>query len=273
MNIHKNTRLLPKQRKEIFDIYHRGNIRVTDLATKYDVSRVTVYKVLREIRMGQLFQRKSVNVQYRTLEYGIRRLTKIEDHIQKKLKNQAKRYNKSYPGEMMHVDVKRLPFLTGESRKTHTYEYLYIGIDDYSRELYAMILPDKQGATAAKFAIRVVDECPYEIECIYSDNGKEFKGIPEHHAFMVACEQSGISQKFTRIATPKTNGKAERVIRTLMDMWHKRQEFISRKDRIRSLNRFINFYNMVKPHKGIDNMTPIEKLIEYFYGIDFVNNA
>jgi transposase InsO family protein len=224
MKIHKNTRLLPKQRQEIFDTYHNGNIQVTDLAKRYRVSRVTIYKVLREVRTGQVFQRKSTNVQYRTLSYGIRRLAKIEERIQEKLKTQARRYNKSYPGEMVHVDGKRLPLLTGESRKTHPYEYMYVGIDDYSRELYAVILPDKRGVTAARFMRRVIDECPYTIECIYSDNGKEFKGIPKHHAFMVVCEEAGINQKYTKVGRPQTNGKAERVIRTLMDMWHRKEE-------------------------------------------------
>ena len=64
---------------------------------------------------------------------------------------------------------------------------------------------------------------------------------------------------------PYTNGKAERVIRTIMDMWHNKTEFKSRQHRKIELIRFINYYNTVKPHKGINNQTPIEKLINYFY--------
>jgi len=56
------------------------------------------------------------------------------------------------------------------------------------------------------------------------------------------------------------------VIRTLMEMWHTQEQFKDRKQRQISLLRFINFYNTVKPHKGIDGMTPYEKLFEYFYG-------
>ncbi len=110
----------------------------------------------------------------------------------------------------------------------------------------------------------MVDECPYTIEYTYSDNGKEFKGAGKH-AFVTACCQLGIGQKFTRINRPQTNGKAERVIRTIMQMWHQHEVFKDRKSRQISLLRFINYYNTVKPHKGIDNMTPYEKLIEYFY--------
>jgi transposase InsO family protein len=73
-------------------------------------------------------------------------------------------------------------------------------------------------------------------------------------------------QKFTRVRRPQPNGRAERVIRTLMDMWHKQEIFKNRKDRQVSLLHFINDYNTVKPHKSIDNMAPYKKLLIYFYG-------
>ena len=72
-------------------------------------------------------------------------------------------------------------------------------------------------------------------------------------------------QGFTRVKRPQTNGKAERVIRTIMDMWHNKTRFKSSAHRKTELVRFINFYNGVKPHKGINGMTPEEKLKEYFY--------
>ena len=116
------------------------------------------------------------------------------------------------------------------------------------------------------FLLQVVDECPYTIEYTYSDNGKEFKGTGEH-AFVKACNELNIGQKFTRIKRPQTNGKAERVIRTIMEMWHQQETFKDRKTRHFSLLRFINFYNTVKPHKGIDDLTPYEKLLDHFYGL------
>jgi len=62
-----------------------------------------------------------------------------------------------------------------------------------------------------------------------------------------------------------TNGKAERVIRTLMEVWHDKTQFKNRNHRKKELIRFINYYNTVKPHKVIDNNTPMEQLINYFY--------
>ena len=139
-----------------------------------------------------------------------------------------------------------------------------MGIDDFSRELYAGIYPDKTQYSAAAFLQQVLTECPYTVECTYSDNGTEYKGT-QNHAFVAVCNTEGIGQKFTRCRRPQTNGKAERVIRTLMEMWHNKQHFKDRQQRQVSLLRFINFYNTVKPHKGIDGKTPIEILNAYFY--------
>ncbi|SDY29568.1 DDE-type integrase/transposase/recombinase [Nitrosomonas sp. Nm33] len=84
------------------------------------------------------------------------------------MKREAKRYNKSYPGELVHFDTKRLPLLKGQS-PTQPREYLFVAVDDFSRELYAAILPDKTQKT-------VIAQCPCQIDYAYSDNGKEYKG-------------------------------------------------------------------------------------------------
>ncbi|WP_308905804.1 integrase core domain-containing protein, partial [Neisseria subflava] len=84
------------------------------------------------------------------------------------------------------------------------------------------------------------------------------------HAFSVARYENGIGQKFTRVARPQTNGKAERVIRTLMEMWHEKQLFDSPEHRRKELCRFVNFYNTVKPHRSLNGDTPFEVLQAYF---------
>ena len=90
-----------------------------------------------------------------------------------------------------------------------------MAIDDFSRELYAAILPDKTQVSARAFLEQVLKECPYTIEQYDTDNGKEYKGDPTHHAFMKLCAENRIEQRFTRVRNPKTNGKAERVIKTM----------------------------------------------------------
>lgn len=264
MTVHKKTRLLPDQRREMADDYYKRHVRVCDLVRKYRVTAPTVYKILRRSRNNDHSIHKSVNKRFRCLEYGLKRLSKVERELEERLKKQAKRYNKKYPGEMMHFDTKRLPILTGE-RPTLTHEYLFVGVDDFSRELYAAILPDKTQYSAERFLSQVLDECPYTIEIAYSDNGLEYKGIPEHHAFAKLCIENKIEQRFTKVKCPQTNGKAERMIRTLLEMWHRKTQFNSRAHRKTELIRFVNWYNTVKPHKGINHQTPMEKLIDYFY--------
>ena len=271
MVLHKHTRLTPLQRKEIYRLYIDEKSRVSDLSREYHVSRPTIYKILHRGRLRDFTVHKSENHRFRCLKYGIRRLAKVEKAIEEKLKRQSKRYNKSYPGEMIHGDTKRLPLLKGQSTFEKR-EYMFVAIDDYSRELFAAILPDKTQYSANTFLDQVVDECAYTIECYYTDNGKEYKGNIFSHAFMRACEKNNIAQRFTRVRRPQTNGKAERVIRTLMEMWHNKIEFKSSAHRKNELKRFINYYNLVKPHKSIDGLTPIEKLITYFFPKS-VNNA
>jgi transposase InsO family protein len=264
MKIHKKTRLTPIQRKQLADDFYVSHVRKCDLVRKYLVSYPTVYKILRNARNNDYSIHRSVNKRFQCLEYGLKRLAKIEKQIEEKLKKQAKRYNKKYPGEMIHFDTKRLPVLKGESpRETH--EYLFIGIDDFSRELFAAILPDKTQYSSEQFLKQVLNECAYTVEQAYSDNGLEYRGDPKVHAFAKLCQENKIEQRFTKVRTPRTNGKAERVIRTIMDMWHKKHIFKNRNHRKVELIRFVNYYNTVKPHQGLNGMTPMEKLIEYFY--------
>lgn len=264
MVIHKNTRLTPVQRKALADDYRREHIRKCDLIRKYHVSAPTVNKIIANADNNDYSIHRSVNKRFRCLQYGLKRLSKIEKQIEEKKKKEARRYNKKYPGEMVHFDTKRLPLLKGESPK-QTHEYLFIGIDDFSRELFAAILPDKTQYSSEKFLTQVIDECAYTIEQAYSDNGLEYRGNEKNHAFMKLCQLNGIEQRFTKVKHPQTNGKTERVIRTIMQMWHQKTEFKNREHRKLELIRFVNYYNTVKPHKGINNLTPIEKLIEYFY--------
>lgn len=264
MTIHKSTRLTPIQRKEMADRYFHKHVRIATLARDYRVSRHTVYNIVHRARIKDYSIHRSVNKRYRCLQYGIKRLEKVEAELEKKLKVQALRYHKNYPGEMMHSDTTELPVLEGE-KLAEKPETLYIAIDDYSRELYAAILPDGTQYSATAFLGQVLEECPYTIETWYTDNGTEYKGNPLKHEFMRLCEANGIQQSFTRPYTPRTNGKAERVIKTIQDMWLKKTRFSSRTHRKQELIRFVNWYNTVKPHKGINNLTPMEQLINYFY--------
>ena len=264
MNIHKKTRLTPEQRKEIYQAYYQDSRRVTDLATAYHVSRPTIYKILKRGRQRDFSVHDSTNQRFRCLKYGLKRLAKVEREIEERLKRQAKRYNKDYPGQMLHADTRQLPMLEGETG-TQRKEYLFIAIDDFSRELFAAILPDKTQLSATVFLEQVQEECAYTIECWYTDNGREWTGSPTSHAFVQGCLEAEITQQFTRVGRPQTNGKAERVIRTVMEGWHAQTHFNSSAHRKQELRRWVNWYNLIKPHKSLDGKTPMEQLIDYFY--------
>ena len=138
MNIHKRTRLTPLDREEIWRLYGTREWSIVVLSQRFRVSRLTIYKVIDRARKREFSPRKSTNKRFLQAKYGMKRLAKIEFSPESKKKLAARRYNKSYPGEMVHFDTKRLPLLKGET-KTLPRDYLFVGIDDFSRELYAAI--------------------------------------------------------------------------------------------------------------------------------------
>lgn len=110
MVLHKHTRLTPLERKEIYYFYREDKRRLSYLSRKYHVSSPTIYKILHRGRIQDFTVHRSGNHRFRCLQYGLRRLSKVEKAIEEQLKRQAKRYNKSYSGEMIHGDTKRLSF-------------------------------------------------------------------------------------------------------------------------------------------------------------------
>jgi len=157
MTIHKSARLTPIQRKELVARYFKNGVRIATLARDYRVSRNTIYNIINRSRDNDFSIHRSVNKRYRCLEYGMKRLAKIEAELEKKLKEKARRYNKSYPGEMIHSDNTKLPMLEGEKLSDKP-ETLYVAIDDFSRELYAAILPDRSQYSSATFLKQVLEE-------------------------------------------------------------------------------------------------------------------
>ena len=269
--MHKNTKLLPYQRREIFRVWGMGE-KVTKLAREYKVSRPTIYETLKDAKLGIFQNRSSMNHRYRTLQYGFKKLARTEAKVALKLARRAhklKRYEKSIPGEMVHLDTKRLPLLRGEAAVSPR-EYLFVAIDDHSRFLYADIFPDKTSYSAAMFLEEARRYFPFVTTGIYSDNGSEYKG-KQGHPVHDLCVREHLSQGFTKVKHPWTNGKAERVIRTLMEEWHSRtrSNHVSRDHRRRHLYAYVDWYNTAREHLSIKT-TPLGRL-EHF--LKSVNNA
>lgn len=259
--MHNHTRLLPYMRRALYQAWVAG-ATVAQLAREYKVSRVTAYKVLRRARLQEFSNRRSTNRRFRTLEYGLKRLSCTEGRLQKRLDRLAiRRYEKASPGEMVHFDTKRLPLLQGEAILDRR-EHLHVAIDDYSRHLTADILPDKGQYSGAIHLGEVLETAPFATECAYSDNGSTYRGRPDH-AFVALCRAEAIAQRFTRVKHPWTNGKAERVIRTIMTEWCRPNRFKTHEERRASLQRYVDRYNFQRPHTALQGLTPIQRIATY----------
>lgn len=222
-------------------------------------------------RLGDFSVHDSANHRFRSIEYGLKRLSTTERTIAERierLEKRNRRYERNAPGELVHGDTKRLPTINekGKFRKPLIKsEVLYVWIDDYSRWLMADILPDRSMWSSSIFLDVMAVRSPFQIQCLYSDNGGEFKGN-NTHAYVAGCTRLGIQQRFTKPAHPWTNGKAERVIKTLMEEWYwsNRGTFRNSEEQRRSLYQYVDFYNHERKHQGINNLTPSLRLSNFY---------
>jgi transposase InsO family protein len=182
----------------------------------------------------------------------------------------AVRYEHERPGELVHLDTKKLGRIVGgpghratgdRTRRSRGagWEVLHVAIDDASRLVYAELLPDETGDTAAAFTLRAVAWFASEgvvVQRILSDNGSPYVS----RAFAAALRHLGIRHSRTRPYRPRTNGKAERWIRTVLSECLYLEVFTSSAQRRVALARFIGYYNGVRPHLGIGGRTPRQRL-------------
>lgn len=227
------------------------------------MARPTIYRALKHARLGVFVNLPSVNHRYRQAQYGLQRLSAAEKVLAKKLARRAhrlKRYEKDAPGELVHFDTKKLPVMYGEAI-SQPREWLHVAVDDFSRFLAANILPDKTSFSSAIFLEETLHALPFAVEKAYSDNGSEYRGRSDH-PFVAGLRRRGIRQGFTKPHHPYTNGKAERVIRTIMTECFQRHGagFPSRAHRRRFLYAFVNWYNTTRPHESLGGVSPLQRL-------------
>ncbi|HEX3582682.1 MAG TPA: IS481 family transposase [Thermoanaerobaculia bacterium] len=193
---------------------------------------------------------------------GLSRLTALEPPVP------LIRYERDRPGELLHLDIKRFGKIDGIGHRitgvrTHRprpgYECLHVAVDDHSRVTYAEVLVDQSAETAAAFLERAVakfHEYGVTIERVLTDNG----GCYRSQAFAAACANTGIKHKRTRPYTPRTNGKAERMIQTLLREWAYRRPYSTSDARTAALSPYLHRYNYHRLHRGIANRPPITRL-------------
>jgi len=192
----------------------------------------------------------------------------------------AVRYERSRPGELVHIDVKRLARIkggagwrvrdrkqhynasfidqAGKRRNTVGYEYVHVAVDDYSRLAYAEVLPDEASPSAIGFLRRAVAfyrRHGIEIERVLTDNGSAYRSLM--HA--VACRQLGIRHIRSRPYRPQTNGKAERFIRTMLEGWAYGAIYRSSQERTRALDGWLWHYNHRRRHSALGHQPPVSR--------------
>jgi transposase InsO family protein len=191
----------------------------------------------------------------------------------------ALRYERERPGELVHVDVKKLGRipqgggwrtagsneldhrLGGSRRDGAGFDYVHSMVDDHSRLAYSEILPDERGATCAGFLVRaaaalVTAGIPL-IEAVMTDNHLSYRRSTEVQRALV---QLGARHVFTRPHCPWQNGKVERFNRTLQIEWAYRRLYISNAQRTRALGAWLRRYNNRRPHSALGGKPPISRL-------------
>src|SRR3954463_6333331 len=187
------------------------------------------------------------------------------------------RYQRRHPGELIHVDVKKLGVITGAGHRVtgrrdsqnanrrarrrgapKGWEFVHVCIDDATRLAYAEVLTDEKGATAAGFLRRAVAFYAahgIRVERVMSDNGACYRSV----AHAVVCRALGLRHLRTRPYRPRTNGKAERFIRTMLAGWAYGAIYGSSRERTAALDGWLWHYNHRRRHSALGHQPPVSR--------------
>jgi transposase InsO family protein len=190
------------------------------------------------------------------------------------------RYERRRPGELIHIDVKKLGRIlkpghrvTGTRRgQAHTHrngkdvrlagwEFVHVAIDDHTRLAYAEVLTDEKSPTAVGFLRRALEfyaRHGVQVERVMTDNGSPYVS----HVHAAACRDLGIRHLRTRPYRPRTNGKAERLIQTLLREWAYGRVFQTSADRTTALEPWLTHYNFTRPHGALSHKPPGSRLTD-----------
>lgn len=180
-----------------------------------------------------------------------------------------RRYERRHAGELLHLDIKKLGRfrkpghrVTGVRTACRTdqagWEFVHVAIDDFSRIAYAEILPDEKGQTCAGFMRRAsawFASQGISIKALLTDNGTGYRS----HRFREACLRLQLRHHRTRPYTPRTNGKAERFIQSMLREWAYGRLYRSSAERGRDLLRWLRFYNEDRPHASLNYLAPLSR--------------
>lgn len=271
--MHSLTKITPYIRKEIYSKY-KEKMRVTKwkkkeeyyvaLGEHYHVHANTIRKIIQRARIGDFTVHKSTTRS--NLGYQFSSYVQEEVRLLKQIERERGiiRYEKEMAGEMVHIDVHKMKNIKWEHPDKKKY---WAGIiDDATRIAYVEVLSNKRAKTLADFmrrAYKWYKTKGISIKRVLSDNWLEFTthhiSSRRKHSFEILLEQLWIIHKYTKIRCPQTNGKIERFWKVINDNFWYKHSFTSHKDFKMKFMDWLTYYNLKRPHWGIQYMTPIQK--------------
>ena len=181
----------------------------------------------------------------------------------------VQRYEWPRPGDLLHLDIKPLGQIGRVGHRIHGdhrqrargvgWEYVHVAVDDQSRLAYVEVLPDQGGAACAAFLHRAVAwwaRRHVTVQRVLTDNGPGYRA----QAFQAACDARAIRHRRTRPYTPRTNGKAERFIQTLLREWAYVTAYDHSRARRQALRPWLRYYNRERPHAALAYAAPWSRL-------------
>lgn len=241
------------------------------------VSTVRVIGSLRRLRMTAAQIAEVLGLALSTVSLWLKRIG-LGKRSRLEPPEPPNRYERRHPGELVHVDIKQLGRISprgaghrmvgnrrsqirpGRDRsQTTRFEYVHVMVDDHSRLAYAEVLPTLTASCAVKFLRRGVAwfaEHGVQIQAVMTDNGSAYYA----HTHQQALSELGLRHLRTRPYRPRTNGKAERFIQTLLNEWAYERIYGSSTERARALPLYLNRYNFRRPHGSLGHQPPASRL-------------
>ena len=262
-------------RKWLWRFEAQGEEGLMDRSSRPSKTRSTVDDGLRtrieQLRRARMPMRTIARVVGRSVATISRVLATLGLSSLKALEPKAPvvRYERSTPGEMLHLDTKKLGCIvrpshrvTGNRRDSVEgagWEVAHVAIDDHSRAGFVQVHADEKKVTAVDFlkaAVAHYAALGVRIQRVLTDNGSAYRS----KLFACACQALGIKHSFTRPYRPQTNGKAERFIQTCLREWAYARSYANSAERTSWLPAFLAYYNSRRPHSALGYKPPASRL-------------
>ena len=249
----------------------RGDVTLEDGSSRphrqprrLDVARTTAILALRHARATAWEISRRLGVPRSTVtrvlhRAGLNRVSRLD------APPVIQRYEWPHAGDLLHLDIKPLGRIRGLGHRIHGdraqrargvgYEYVHVAIDDATRVAYVEVRRSQRRRACAAFlqnAVRWFRRRGVAIRRVLTDNGSGYRS----RRFAGACRTWHLRHKFTRPYTPRTNGKAERFIQTLLREWAYRRPFLSSARRTAALTPYLRYYNHQRPHASLGRRSP-----------------